>query len=182
MKLREKLEVGSCKVKKDGLCNVDVFNAQHTLACCPLCTHLAQLATEYTIRKKSFSLLLFSLFRATSHTRLKVHDHCNLRALIGHKGGDRPSSLHTQRWRSKSPKKTLWMKSLHGVLHGGLWIRFHVLLEFSSGLPPRGGMTQKSGDHELFNVFSDKFQGIFQNKFHNRFLNIFQDSQILSNW
>ena len=28
--------------------------------------------------------------RATSHMRLRAHDHCNLRALIGQKGGDRP--------------------------------------------------------------------------------------------
>ena len=35
--------------------------------------------------------------RATSHTRLKAHDHCNLRDLIGRKGGDRRSSLHTRR-------------------------------------------------------------------------------------
>ena len=32
--------------------------------------------------------------RATSHTRRKAHDLCNLRALIKRKGGDRPSSLH----------------------------------------------------------------------------------------
>jgi len=31
------------------------------------------------------------------------------------------------------------MKSLHGVLHGGLWIRVHGLPEFASGPPPRGG-------------------------------------------
>ena len=42
---------------------------------------------------------------------------------IGRKGGDRPSSRHTRRWRSKGPKKSSWMKSLHGVLHGGRWIR-----------------------------------------------------------
>jgi hypothetical protein len=31
--------------------------------------------------------------RATSHTRLKTRDHCNVRALIGRKDEDRPSSL-----------------------------------------------------------------------------------------
>jgi hypothetical protein len=35
--------------------------------------------------------------RATSNTRLKAHDYGNVRALIGRKGGDRPSSLHTKR-------------------------------------------------------------------------------------
>ena len=77
--------------------------------------------------------------RATSHTRLKGPDHGNVRALIGWKGGDRPSSLHTRRWRPKGPKKNLWMKSLHGVLHGRLWIRVHGLPKFVWGPPPRGG-------------------------------------------
>jgi hypothetical protein len=45
--------------------------------------------------------------RATSHARLTVHDHGNVRALIGRKGGDRPSSLHTRRRRPKRPKEKL---------------------------------------------------------------------------
>ena len=88
--------------------------------------------------------------RATSHTRLKAHVHCNLRALIGRKGGARPSSLHTWRWRPKGPNKTWWMQSLHGVLQGGLWIRFHGLPEFTSGLPPRGGPDANSGRPWIF--------------------------------
>jgi hypothetical protein len=40
---------------------------------------------------------LFREFRAISHTRLKALDHGNVRALIGRKGGDDPSSLHTRR-------------------------------------------------------------------------------------
>jgi hypothetical protein len=35
--------------------------------------------------------------RATSHTRLKAHDHGNVKALVGRKGGDSSSSLHTRR-------------------------------------------------------------------------------------
>ena len=62
---------------------------------------------------------------ATSNARLKARDQCNLRALIGRKGGNRPGSLHTRRWKPKGPKKILWMKSLHGVLHGGLSMRCH---------------------------------------------------------
>ena len=56
----------------------------------------------------------------------------------------------------EGPKKISWMKSLHGVLHGGLWIRFHGLPEFSLGLPPtpRGGLTQILEDHEFFDNFS----------------------------
>jgi len=94
-------------------------------------------------------------FKATSYTRLKALDHGNLRALIGRKGRDRPSSHHTRRWRSKGPKKSLWMKSLHGVLHGGLWIRVHGLPKFASGPPPRGGSDENSGKPWFFNISSN---------------------------
>ena len=53
---------------------------------------------------------LRTYLRANSHTRLKAHDHSNLRSLIGRKGEDHPSSLLTWRWRPKGPKKTSWMK------------------------------------------------------------------------
>ena len=51
-----------------------------------------------------------AMVRATSHTRLKALDDGNLRALICRKGGDCPSSLHTQWRRPKGPLKTSWMK------------------------------------------------------------------------
>jgi hypothetical protein len=91
--------------------------------------------------------------RATSHTRMKALDHGNVRALIGRKGGDRPSSLHTRRWRPKGPRKSSWMKSLHGVLHGGLWIRVHGLPEFLSGPPLRGGSDENYGRPWFFKYF-----------------------------
>ena len=91
--------------------------------------------------------------RATSHPRLKARNHCDLRALIGRKGKDSSSPFHTGWWRSKGPKKTPWMKSLHGVLHGRLWIRFHSLPNFSSGPPPRGGPDTNSGRPWFFLVF-----------------------------
>ena len=75
-----------------------------------------------------------SITRATSHTTHKVHDHCVLRSFIGWKDRDHSSSLHTSRWRPEDPKKSLWMKSLQGFLHGKLWITFHGLLEFASGI------------------------------------------------
>ena len=75
---------------------------------------------------------------ATSHTRLKARDHFVLRSLIGQKGRNRPSSLHTRRWRSKCPKKLSWMKSLCGFLHGRLWFFFNSMSEFVLGPPPRG--------------------------------------------
>ena len=101
------------------------------------------------------SQALSHTLRGTSHTRLKAHDHGNLRALIGRKGKDRPSSLHTQRWKPKGPKKTSWMQSLHGVLRGGLWIRFHGLPRFSSGPPPIGGPDANSGRPWFLKDFSN---------------------------
>ena len=92
--------------------------------------------------------------RATSNTSLKARDHCNLRALIGWKGRDCPSSLHIGRWKPKGPKKTSWMKSLHGALHGGICTRLHGLPEFSLSPPPRGGVTKIPGDIDFFDIFS----------------------------
>ena len=97
-------------------------------------------------------------------------------SLVARAETHRPSSLHTRRWRPKSPKKTLWMKNVHRVLHGGLWIRFHGLPEFLSGLPPRSGPHTNFVRPLLFLLFfqRDTFRYKFQDKF--------QDSQILSNW
>ena len=94
-------------------------------------------------------------------------------ALIVRKDGDCPSSLQTQRWRHNGPKKTSWMKSLHGVLHGGLWIRFHGLPEFSSSPPPRGGRNANFRRPWFFQYFfqhdnyHDILHEIFQNKFQD---------------
>ena len=95
--------------------------------------------------------------RATSHTNLKARDHCNLRALTGHKGGDGPSSLHTRRWRPKGSKKTSWMKSLHRVLHGGLWIRFHGLQIFLVKPASKRRAWRKFRETmTFFNIFSSR--------------------------
>jgi hypothetical protein len=48
----------------------------------------------------------------TSHMRLKAHDHCILRSLIGRKGWEHPSSLPTRRWSLEVPKNFSWMKGL----------------------------------------------------------------------
>ena len=37
------------------------------------------------------------------------------------------------------------MKSLHGVLHGGLWIRVHGMPEFASSPPPKGESDENFG-------------------------------------
>ena len=60
------------------------------------------------------------------------------------------------------------MRSLHGVLHGGLWIGFHGLPEFTLGLPPRGGPDANFERPWFFNVFLNK-KLPQHDKFHNRF-------------
>ena len=72
------------------------------------------------------------------------------------------------------------MKSLHGVLHGRLRIRFYGLSEFLSSPPPRGDLDANFGGPLLFilntfpnmTYFHDILHGIFQNRFQQRFQNI----------
>ena len=76
-------------------------------------------------------------YEGDSHTRLKAHDHCILRSLIGWKGRDYSSLFHNRRWGPEVPMRLSWMKSLHGFLHVRLWTMFHGLWEFPSCPPPR---------------------------------------------
>ena len=68
--------------------SIDLFkmvsNFAYTLKCEPLLSQTQPAHLDH--------------LRATSYTRLKAHDHCNLRALIGRKGGERPSKFtsHTK--------------------------------------------------------------------------------------
>jgi hypothetical protein len=65
--------------------------------------------------------------RATSHTRLKALDHGNVRALIGQKAETVQVHVIPGGEGLKAQKKVC---VLHGVLHGGLWIRVHGLPDF----------------------------------------------------
>jgi hypothetical protein len=47
--------------------------------------------------------------KATSHTRLRAHDHCTTRTLIGGKGKAGPSSLHTALEGPMEYVNTRWM-------------------------------------------------------------------------
>jgi hypothetical protein len=66
-----------------------------------LCLKIAQPSLTRVLQPLAWEMNLvrenWSILRATSHTRLKVLDHGNVRALVGQKGGDRLSSLHTRR-------------------------------------------------------------------------------------
>ena len=46
------------------------------------------------------------------------------------------------------PEQKFVDESLHGVVHGRLWIRVHGLAEFALNL------TQIPRDHDFFNIFS----------------------------
>ena len=99
------------------------------------------LDTFYWTLTISWSQLLGSVWSdniwATSHIWLKAHEHYFLISLLVQKGRDRPSSLHTRRWRPKSPNKLSRMKTWHGFLHCILWSMSHSMLKYASGPPPR---------------------------------------------
>ena len=95
-------------------------------------THInLTLTTKISVAHANFPPTLIGLFRVTSHMRVKFHDHCILRSLIGQKGRDRPSSLHTRRKKPRDPKKLSWMRSLRRFLHDKLYILFHNMQEFA---------------------------------------------------
>ena len=73
-------------------------------------------------------------------------------------GGDHLSSFHTLWVKAQRTKEDFMdeKKSLHGVLHGGLWIRFYGLPKLLLGPPPRGEPDANSGDHDFFKYFSKR--------------------------
>ena len=119
--------------------------------------------------------MLCYILRATSHTRLKVLAHCNLRALIGWKGGDRPSSLHTRRWRPKGPKKDFMDEKSTWSLTW--WTMDKVSWSLGICVKPTSWRWawQKFQETIIFyNIFFqyDKFQNRLQGRFHDRFQDI----------
>ena len=63
--------------------------------------------------------------RATSHTRLRAHDHFTSSTLMGGKGGAGSSSLHTTLEGPTEHVNARWMECLHDFLHGIELILFH---------------------------------------------------------
>ena len=85
--------------------------------------------------------------KATSHTRLRAHDHYTSSILIGGKGGVGPSLLHTRLEGPTEYVNARWMQSLHGFLHGINWIMFHGHLDYFQKPPLGGRPNTKPGDH-----------------------------------
>ena len=86
--------------------------------------------------------------RATSHRRLRAHDHYTSSTLIGGEGGAGPSSLlHTMLKGPTEYVNARWMLSLHGFPHGIQWIMFHGHLDCFQKPPLGGKPNTKLGDH-----------------------------------
>jgi hypothetical protein len=85
--------------------------------------------------------------RATSHTRLRAHDHYTSSALIGGKGGAGPSLIHTTLEGPTEYVNASWMLSPHGFLHGIEWIMFHGHLDYFQKPSLGGRPNTKPGDN-----------------------------------
>ena len=94
-----------------------------------------------------------SLFRATSHTRLRARDHYTSSTLIGGKGGAGPTSLHTTLEWLTTHVNARWTSSLHGFLHGIKWIMFHGCLNYFQKSFLGGRPTTKPRDHGTPNAY-----------------------------
>jgi hypothetical protein len=80
--------------------------------------------------------------RATSHMRLRAHDHHISSTLIGGKGGVGPSSLHITLKGPTEFVNARWIKRLHGFLHGIEWIMLHGHLDYFHKTIFEVGLTQ----------------------------------------
>jgi hypothetical protein len=85
--------------------------------------------------------------RATSHTRLRTRDHYTSSTLIGGKAGAGPSLLHNMPEGLTEYVNARWMWSLHGFLHGIIWVMFHGHLDYFEKPPLGGRPNTKPGDH-----------------------------------
>ena len=98
------------------------------------------------------------LLTATSHMRLRAHDHYYTSStLIGGKGGTGPDSLHTALEGPMEYVNAWWMWSLHGFLHGIKWIMFHGHLDYFQKPPLGGRPNTKPGDHGTPNAHNHWF-------------------------
>jgi hypothetical protein len=79
---------------------------------------------------RAFNIVCRLILRATSHTRLRTHDHYTSSTLVDGKSGAGPSSLHITLEEPTEYVNARWMRSLHGVLHGIEWIMFQGQLEY----------------------------------------------------
>ena len=95
--------------------------------------------------------------RATSHTRLRVHDHYTSSTLIVGKGGAGPCSLYTMLEGATKYVNARWMLSLHGFLHGIERIMFHGHMDYCQKPPLGGRPNTKPHDHGTLNSYNRRF-------------------------
>ena len=99
-------------------------------------------SSNYTFHMQHFRPWTTNQVRATSHTRLRAHDHRTSSTLIGEKGGASPSSLHTTLEGPTEYVNARWMWSLHGFLHGIEWIMFMIIWTIFKNHLLEVGLTQ----------------------------------------
>ena len=87
------------------------------------------------------------MLKATSHTRLRAHDHYTSSTLIGGKNRANPSSLHTTFEGPIKYVNARWMLSSHKLPHGIEWITFHGPSDYFQTPPLGGRPNTKPGDH-----------------------------------
>ena len=86
--------------------------------------------------------------RATSHIRLRARDHYTSSTLIGGKGGDSPSSLHTMLKRGQQS-----MEMQDGCkVYIDSYMASNSHLEYFQKPPLGDRSTTKSGDHGTLNA------------------------------
>ena len=95
--------------------------------------------------------------RATSHTRLRAHDHYASSTPIGGKGGAGPSLPHTTLEGPTEYVNAKWMESLHGFLHIIKRIMFHGHLDYFQKPPLRGRPNTNPRDHNTLNAHNHWF-------------------------
>ena len=95
--------------------------------------------------------------RATAHTRLRALDQYTSSTLIGGKGRASPSSLHNTLEAPTKYVHARWMWSLHGFLHGIIWIMFHSHLDYFQKPPLGSRLNRKLGDHGTPNAHNRRF-------------------------
>ena len=94
---------------------------------------------------------------ATSHTRLRAHDHYTSSTLICGKGRVVPSFLHTTLEGPTEYVNARWMQSLHGFLYGIEWITFHGHLDYFQKPSFGGRSNTKPRDYGTPNAYNHFF-------------------------
>ena len=84
--------------------------------------------------------------RATSHTKLRAHDHCTSSTLIARKGGAQSKFASHHAWGTHEASECKMFVKF-GFLHGIKWIMFHGHLDYFQKPSLEGRPNTKPRDH-----------------------------------